>query len=191
MHVLTKVKTMETFIEIKDFPDYSVSNLGNVRSNRTGRILKPDIMTKLPYRRVTLSVKGVTTRKPVHRLVAETFINNPLNKPYVNHIDNDPANNVVSNLEWVTHSENMLHCTKQGRGSSSAGALGTAKAKRAKRELQLKETLGNLFVSINAGKKSTVTFLCAKCMQEYTVRIDSPSLLRHNPMCRSCAYTER
>lgn len=191
MHVLTKAKTMETFVEIKNFPNYSVSDLGNVRSNKSGRILKPDIQTKLTYRRVTLSSKGVTTRKPVHRLVAEAFISNPLNKPYVNHIDNDPANNAISNLEWVTHSENMLHCTAQGRGSSSAGALGTAKAKRAKREAQLKETLGKLFVSINVDTKSTVTFLCAKCTQAYTVRIDSPTLFRHNPMCRSCAYTER
>ena len=182
---------METFVEIKNFPEYSVSDLGNVRSNRTGKLLKPDIQTKLPYRRVSLSVNGKVTRRPVHCLAAEAFIANPLNKPYVNHIDNDPANNSVANLEWVTHSENMLHCTAQGRGSSSAGAIGTANAKRVKREAQLKETLGNLYVSINVGKPSTVTFKCAKCLEEYTVRLDSPVLLRHNPMCRSCAYTER
>lgn len=182
---------METFITIPDFPEYSVSDKGNVRSNRSGRILKLDTQTKLPYKRVTFSVNGKTTRKPVHRLVAEAFIPNPMNKPFVNHIDNDPSNNHVSNLEWVTHSENMIHCCSQGRGSTSAGALGTAKSKRAKREVQLKETLGSLFVSINVSSKSTVTFKCSKCSQEYTVRIDSPVLLRTNPMCRTCAYTER
>jgi len=60
-----------------------------------------------------------TSHKPrslsVHRLVARYFIPNPLNKPCINHIDNDTQNNNVNNLEWVTHKENTAHTIKQGR----------------------------------------------------------------------------
>lgn len=51
----------------------------------------------------------------VHRLVAFSFIPNEGNKPFINHIDNNPSNNCVNNLEWCTQSENIKHAFNQGR----------------------------------------------------------------------------
>ena len=56
-----------------------------------------------------------------HRLVAEAFIPNPLNKPQVNHIDADKSNNCISNLEWVTNDENHSHKMRMGLNNTPPG----------------------------------------------------------------------
>ena len=92
--------------------NYSISTNGEVKNNLTGKILSQSIQQG--YKHVTLLINNKQKRCRVHRLVAETFINNPENKPYVNHIDGDRANNNVENLEWVTPSENTIHAVKLG-----------------------------------------------------------------------------
>lgn len=52
--------------------------------------------------------------KYVHRLLAKAFIPNPENKPHINHLDGNPRNNDISNLEWVTPRENSIHAVKTG-----------------------------------------------------------------------------
>lgn len=54
----------------------------------------------------------------VHRLVAKAFVENPNNYTIINHIDNDPTNNIYSNLEWCTQLQNMNWCSKQFRNTS-------------------------------------------------------------------------
>ena len=96
---------MEEYRKIEDFKNYSVSNLGNVRNDKTGRILKT--YTKPSgYKQVQLGRK--TVPQYVHRLVAKAFIPNINNKPQVNHINGNKSDNRSSNLEWVTASENDL-----------------------------------------------------------------------------------
>lgn len=79
---------------------------------RKEKILKPYISRG--YYQVSLCIDGKYRHFQVHRLVAEAFIPNPENKPQVNHIDGNKLNNDISNLEWVTRSENQLHAYKTG-----------------------------------------------------------------------------
>ena len=107
---------------------YQVSNLGRVRSvdryvycevspNKLqhiyGKVLKQGTNHK-GYPIVYLSKDGKQKTITVHRLVALTFIENPLNLPQVNHIDGDKTNNNVSNLEWCDNSYNQIHAHKTG-----------------------------------------------------------------------------
>lgn len=76
--------------------------------NYPGKSLKVEVMQD-GYSRIVLMKEGVKKRYMCHRLVAETYIPNPDNKPYVNHIDGNRSNNCVENLEWCTQSENERH----------------------------------------------------------------------------------
>ena len=91
--------------KVKDF-NYSVSNKGEVRNDKTGRILKKTVSTS-GYLFVQLFDKK-TYMKYIHRLVGEAFIPNPDFLPQIDHIDGDKKNNDVSNLRWVSVSENRL-----------------------------------------------------------------------------------
>lgn len=95
---------------IEDYPNYSVSNLGRVRNDKTGRILTAHKRGRRNtyYLYVNL-FQGKIIGRLIHRLVAEAFIPNPEQKSEVNHIDGNTFNNAVDNLEWVSHSENILH----------------------------------------------------------------------------------
>lgn len=94
---------MEIFKKIDNI-EYSVSNYGNIKNISTGRILKIKKNTN-GYCYVTIKGKSYS----VHRLVAKLFLENPNNKPTVNHIDKDKHNNNVINLEWATYSEQKNH----------------------------------------------------------------------------------
>ena len=98
---------MEEYRTIKDFETYEVSNLGNVRNVKTGRIMKTNVNKDGYYR---LNIRNDEVCKFfIHRLVAQTFIQNPENKPLIDHIDGNVKNNHVSNLRWATHSENGIN----------------------------------------------------------------------------------
>lgn len=92
---------------------YSISDNGQVRNDKTGRILKQ--RTSNEYCRVSLTMgHGQMKNFAVHRLVAEAFIPNPEHKEVVNHKDGQRNNNSMDNLEWCTQSENSKHAHQTG-----------------------------------------------------------------------------
>ena len=112
---------------------YQVSNKGRIKSFHYGRekILSPFERSD-GYLSVWLQLNKSKQYFTVHRLVAETFIQNPENLPVVNHIDGNKQNNCVENLEWVTHSDNEKHAYKIGLmkvGVHMRGGVGNCNAK--------------------------------------------------------------
>jgi len=101
---------MEEWLTIKDFDNYQVSSLGRVQNIETGRMLK--LILSGGYLKIKLSQNHNGKSFSVHRLVALAFIENPENKPQVNHKDKNSSNNNISNLEWSTALENNLHRSK-------------------------------------------------------------------------------
>jgi hypothetical protein len=82
-------------------------------ANKKIRFLKPR-KDRAGYLTVRLFRKGKAYTKYVHRLVAQSFIPWEMARPYVNHKDGKKLNNLLFNLEWVTHSENMIHAYRAG-----------------------------------------------------------------------------
>lgn len=99
-------------VPIKGYPNYTISQHGNIKNVARDCFINPTIRDN-EYVRVILSRDGVVKTFLLHRLVAQHFIPNPLNLPEVNHKDGDKQNNHVSNLEWCTHSYNIKHFSAQ------------------------------------------------------------------------------
>lgn len=87
---------------------YLVATDGRVYSLHSKRYLKP--VPKSGYNALWIGGK----MRKTHRFIAEAFIPNPQNKPNINHIDGDRANNKIENLEWCTQSENVQHAWRTG-----------------------------------------------------------------------------
>lgn len=147
----------ETYKTIKDYPNYEVSDLGNVRNIKTGRVLKPDY--KGGYQYAALCKEGKPKSHLIHRLVASAFIPNPENKPQVNHVNGDKTDNHIENLEWATNSENQKHAIKTGLRTKSGRSKQKVRCIETNREFESQHDAakyfgcgqGSIQVSINKG----------------------------------------
>lgn len=113
---------MEIWKDIKGFEGYyQVSNYGNIKSltrfdgirERKGQEIKQSLKYN-GYLQVGLRKNSKRKFFSVHRLVAIHFLDNPENKPQVNHIDCNKQNNNINNLEWATSKENLHHAKING-----------------------------------------------------------------------------
>lgn len=106
--------TPEIWKPVCNFEDrYLVSNRGRVYSKKISKLLKP-IITKKGYLTVELWRNYKRKVIKIHRLVAESFLENPLQRKEINHKDGNKQNNCVDNLEWCTRSENLKHAYRTG-----------------------------------------------------------------------------
>lgn len=109
----------EEFKTIIGFPDYQISNLGNVKRLKDNKIMN-QYNNGHNYMVVCLKSKMMY----VHRLVAKVFIDNLEDKKQVNHKDGNPSNNNLDNLEWCTASENLKHRYRVLNCKPNKGMLG-------------------------------------------------------------------
>lgn len=94
----------EEFKQVANYPNYSISNFGNIKNIKTNRILKTRLRSGYP----SIDLTNTDGKKTflIHRLVAMAFIENPQNKRYIDHINNNKLDNKATNLRWASNSEN-------------------------------------------------------------------------------------
>lgn len=103
----------EEWREHSQYPSYLISNKGRIKSKIRNKL----IATRVHENYIDCSIKnsdGIKKNPRIHRLVAEAFIDNPMNFPVVNHKDGNKLNNDVSNLEWTDYAGNTQHAIKEG-----------------------------------------------------------------------------
>jgi len=127
---------LENWRLINGYDNYEISSHGRCRNNKTSRIFKPGIRSG--YYVVSLRKNNITKIYPIHRLVAFAFLDNPLNKKCVDHIDGNTINNMLSNLRWATLHENQGNRSKQENTSSKyKGVYFCKKIKKWKAEIRI------------------------------------------------------
>jgi len=157
------------FKTIPGFENYEASIFGEIRNKKSGRILSSVLSggnDDSRYPAVSLYKDGNTTTQYVHRLVALTHINNPENKPQVNHIDGNKENNDISNLEWVTAQENIQHSHDNNlnntvKGEDHHGAkLSSKQVLLIRKRRSTGETYGSIAESVGMAQ-STIHAICS------------------------------
>lgn len=116
------IKKIEEISGFEMCAGYTISTEGEVVSYKGSkpRVLKQGLNTK-GYPQISIGNPIKTTR--IHRLVALAFIDNPHNKPQVNHKDGNKQNNNIDNLEWATNGDNQIHAFAHGLNKPHKGEL--------------------------------------------------------------------
>ncbi len=101
--------------KIKGYNDYLISKNGKVYSTKNGMLKEmSQYVDSLGYLSLRLCEHAKTKLHRIHRLLADTFIDNPNDYPCINHKDGNKMNNELSNLEWCSYSQNNQHAFDNG-----------------------------------------------------------------------------
>lgn len=112
---------MDDFIDIIGYEKlYKINKNGEIWSQRLKGIKIPQV-SRLGYMCVQLSKNNIQKTFKLHRLVAIHFIPNPKNLPEIDHIDNNKANNAISNLRWCSRSTNIINTHNTNRPNNTTG----------------------------------------------------------------------
>lgn len=121
----------EFFMRINGFPDYFISDEGNVVSNKRGDFRMMRASSKQKYYKVTLQGEDGPKQLHIHRLVAEHFLQNPEGHKWVRHIDEDSHNNAARNLEWADPKTTCNAGTRNERiGNANRGRVASEETKK-------------------------------------------------------------
>lgn len=105
---------MEIFKVIEEFPQYQVSNLGNIKNNKGKLLVINNRKSNSGYIQIRLYSSGKYYYRYLHRLIALAFIPNPNNFRTINHINGNKLDNSISNLEWASDEAQQRHAFLTG-----------------------------------------------------------------------------
>ena len=134
---------------------YEVSNLGNIKNSRN-KLLKP-FKTGNDYFKVGLSYNNKNKQHFIHRLVAQTFLDNPDNLPQVTHKDENTQNNCIDNLEWCDHSYNQNYGSRNYKVQEKLGIKVN--------QYDLRGNFIKTFNSITEAQKNCKTTNICRCLK--------------------------
>lgn len=157
-------------MEIKKYPkneNYEVYEDGRIYGIKGKKFLNPKVNWN-GYHRIQIWNKGKCEYSSWHRIVAETFIPNPENKPFVNHINGIKTDNRVENLEWCTQKENIKHAIDNGLFGSRLNNKTSIKVdqftkdgefiKTWESQMEIERVLGISHVNISSATRSKTNY---------------------------------
>ena len=171
--------------KIDGYENYSVSSEGEVRNDKTGRILKK-YKDKYKYDHVNLYKNGKLKNFQIHRIVAEVFIPNPNNLPCIDHINTIRDDNRVENLRWCTHKENSNNpltlekynnrqLSEETKEKISNSLKGKQPSEEAKRKMSENRTDKKLVICITTGE-----------IYESVIEASRQTRINQSSICQCC-----